>query len=390
MNKLNFNTNNYDIIYDIFNYNNDICKINTICDKLLIRELYRINLYKKLFDYLKSLIIEYTKDENYKMSILHDYLILFILSSENDNFDPIFNKTSPFNKENIDRYINNNCINIDKESIQLINLFFIKLNDLYIQCIELYDKNKNKILDIHYEIEYEILLSKNVYINLYIDDEYIERLNINKILYKNSIKLNINVFNHLIKSFNTKVYNKFNNEIIDNKVFEYIYMVYIRYYILSSGNNQSSILPSLKKILKEKLNIKIELFGSALNTSMTNFGSLFYDIEWVFGSLGNFFNMKITSGNYEINPPFDKCLIKKIFNKILSDILIAENNNKPLLFFIILSNSYFMKNKYPDELNKFIKFNKTIKKDMFPYIRYNRGFDKTNVSAITDTRIIIK
>jgi len=385
----NFNTNNYDISYDIINYNSDICDINKVCDKLLIIELYRVNLYKKLIDYLRLLVIEYTKDENYKMSIFNDYLTMFILNSDKDNFDPIFNKISPFNENNINNYINNNCINIDKYQSDLIKSTFIKLNDLYNECIELYEKNKNRVLDIKYDIQYEILLSTKVYINLHIDDEYVERLKIEKILYKHSIKLNINIFNHLVKSFNTKIYNKYDNEIKDNKVIEYIYMVYMRYYILSSGNNQSSILPSLKKKLKEKLNIKIELFSSALNTSMANFGSLFYDIEWGFGSLGNYFNMKILSGNYELNPPFDNCLIKKMFEKILSDISFSENNNKSLLFCIILSNSYFRKNMYPNELNKFIKFNKTIKKDMFPYMRYNRGFDKTNVSTIVDTRIII-
>ena len=122
---------------------------------------------------------------------------------------------------------------------------------------------------------------------------------------------------------------------------------------------------------------------------MSNFGSLFYDIEWVFGSLGNYFNMEILSGNYELNPPFDYCLIKKMFEKILNDITNAQNNKKSLLFFIILSNSYFKINSYPNELIKFIKYNNTIKKELFPYIRYNRGYNKTNVSSIVDTRIII-
>ena len=98
MNKFNFKTNNYDIGYDIFNYNSDICDINKVCDKLLIRELYRINLYKKLSDYLRFLVIEHTKDENYNMSLLTDYLTMFIFNSDKDKFDPIFNKISPFNE----------------------------------------------------------------------------------------------------------------------------------------------------------------------------------------------------------------------------------------------------------------------------------------------------
>ena len=389
MNNKNFITNNYNINYNIFNYNEDICKLDVVCDKLLIRDLYKMNLYKRLIDYLQYLVIEDTKDENYNMSILTDYLTSFIFSYKINDYDYIFNKNSPFTQKNIDNYIQKNCININNKELLLIKKLFIKLSDLYDECILLYEKNKYEILNIKYEFQYEILLSKNVYINLCIDDEYVERLNIEKILYKNNIKLDINIFNHLIKLFNTKIYNKFDNEIIDKLVIEYIYIVYMRYYIISSGNNQSSILPSLKKILKDNLGIKIELFSSVLNSSMTNFGSLFYDIEWVFGSLGNYFNMNIISGYYEMNPPYDNCLINNMFNKILNDITNAQNNKKQLLFFIILSNSYFKKNELPNDIHKYIKFNKTISKNNFPFIRYNRSFKKTNVSTIIDVRIII-
>ena len=59
---------------------------------------------------------------------------------------------------------------------------------------------------------------------------------------------------------------------------------------------------------------------------MTNFGSIFYDIEWVFGSFGNYFNTNILKGYYEANPPFDICLIKNMFDKMVLELDKAEDD----------------------------------------------------------------
>ena len=166
-------------------------------------------------------------------------------------------------------------------------------------------------------------------------------------------------------------------------------MIFIRYNTLSSGNNQASILPSFKKIIKDKLNIKLELFGSPLNTSSFTFGSIFYDIDHVFGSIGNYFNTKLLKGYYEINPIFDKCLIDNIIIKCFNEFNIANNNKAPLLFLIILPISYYKYSKKLNILNKFKKFEIILDKKKFPYIRYDRHFLKTKVTPIVDTHLLI-
>ena len=183
--------------------------------------------------------------------------------------------------------------------------------------------------------------------------------------------------------------NYLSNEVLDAKVIEYIYMIFNRYSILSSGNNQASLLPSFKKLLKEKLNIKIELFGSPINTSNSSFGSIFYDIESVFGSLGNVFRTNIIKGYYELNPIFDKCIIDTLILKCTNELIESQKKSNKLLFFFILPISYFKYSNLPDQLNEFIKFSIILEKNDFPYIRYNRNYTRTIVSPIVMTQLII-
>lgn len=396
-------TSNFELIYLDNKYNYDICNDDQVCNKLLIRELYQLNLYNKLKKKLLDITTEYinknnipvsntdiitTSSEYFNQNIIIEVLIIIIMNFDKKD-EPLFYSRSPFDKKLIDKYIKDKCITMNKISMDVIINVLPKLSDFYLDCYDDFQNIKNKILDIKYDINY-VITDNFVNIDLNIDNEYITRLNIDEIKYKNSIKLSLHIFNHLIKLYNTKILNDYLSiEVKDKIVIEYIYMVYMRYYIISSGNMQASILPSFKKLLKDRLNIKIELFGSPLNTSMTNFGSIFYDIEWVFGSFGNYFNTNIQKGYYEANPPFDICLIKNMFDKMIRELDKAENNKLPLLFFIIFPLSYSKTNKIPDLLQPYIKFDKVFNKNDFTYIRYDRDFIKTNVSSITDTHILI-
>jgi len=228
------------------------------------------------------------------------------------------------------------------------------------------------------------LVDTTISINLVItENTYIED-------YKKKIKIPIHIFNHLISLYNNKIHNDFTNkDIIDIKILEYIYILFNRYLLFQNGNNQASILPSFKKLLKTYFNIKIELFGSPLNTSNANFGSFFYDCEKNFGSIGNFFNTDIKKGYYEINPYFDKCAIKAVFVKGMVELIEADKNKLPLLFCYIIPVSYYTHNKLPKDLKAYISHNIILEKNKFPYIRYNRSYTKTNVSPIVNTNILI-
>ena len=383
---LEINTNNYKISYDdsIFSY-------KKYTNNYLITEIYRCYLYKRFKKFIlkirsKENVNDLDKDNFISLVYLYDVVSIFIINHKSESlFDPLFDSKSPFLEDNIKNYFNKNCMpsvnsNIKKSILQILP----KLSNKYLKYYNKLKKNIIKFNNIEYVIKYEIndLL---VTINL----EIIKN-DLIKVKYKKKINMSLHIFNHLVKLYNTKMFNNYeSSNTLDDKVIEYIYIIFLRYGTLSSGNNQASILPSFKKLIKETLNIKIELFGSPLNTSSFTFGSLFYDIDYVFGSIGNYFNTKLSKGNYEINPVFDKCLIDDLINKCLSELNLASKNNNGLLFLFTLPISY---NRYSNKLNilnKYKKFEIILTKEKFPYIRYNRTFLKTIVSPIVNTHILI-
>lgn len=393
---LNINTNNYNI-----KYNNIFYDYTNYTNNYLITEIYRNTLYIKFKKYISKIrktiidthnITNLDKNNFISEIFLYDIVSIFIINHKFKSlFDPIFDISSPFKLNNIVLYFKNKCIpTINKNIQKSIKNILPKISNKYIKYYKKLKKNIIKFNDIKYNITYEI--NNNIviiYFNILESNNDIQ-LFINKLKYKKIINISLHIFNHLVNLYNNKILNKYNNnEILDIKVIEYIYMIFIRYNTLSSGNNQASILPSFKKIIKDVLNIKIELFGSPLNTSSSTFGSLFYDIDNVFGSIGNYFNSNLLKGYYEINPIFDKCIIDKIIIKCFNELNVATINKNPLLFLFILPISY---NKYSSKLNilsNFKKFEIIIEKKSFPYIRYDRQFLKTKVSPIVDTHILI-
>jgi len=89
------------------------------------------------------------------------------------------------------------------------------------------------------------------------------------------------------------------------------FCILCRYDLLDGKNQQLSVLPYFKQHLKIIFNIDFELFGSCLNSTYSNYCSLFYDLEQHFGSNGNFFDLDIKVGSYLMNPPFDEDLMEK-------------------------------------------------------------------------------
>jgi hypothetical protein len=399
---MSINTNNFNL-----EYSNKIYEYEKQTTNYIITEIYRSNLFYRLQNkilkyrekYLSNIVkinplIDINDKINYmSIGFTTDLLTILICNHKfNSNFDTIFDNISPFNKQSLYNYFEvEKCIFIIDNIKKMIYNIFPKLEKKYIKY---YKKLKHRIKffdNIKYDIQYEKITDKTYIIKLKISDSNLHY--INNLKYNNELIISNHIFIHLIKLYNIKNLNNFtSDEILDNNIIGFIYILFNRYNIFSSGNNQGSVLPSFKKFLKTYFNIKIELFGSPLNTSNTNYGSFFYDIDKYFGSLGNFFDINIKKGYYEINPPFDKCLIDKIFDKLLKDLINAENNKEALLFCLIIPKSYFINRNY-DKLTKkfnyFFKHSILFNKDKFPYIRYNKTFTKTLVSPIVDTYIII-
>ena len=94
----------------------------------------------------------------------------------------------------------------------------------------------------------------------------------------------------------------------------------IRYRALNSGANQYVVDLNYKKLLKDKFDLNFECFGSVFNRYYDHFCSLFYDLEKYFGSLGSFMSLKVISGFYMANPPYDENLLKKMYKRVKKNI----------------------------------------------------------------------
>jgi hypothetical protein len=134
---------------------------------------------------------------------------------------------------------------------------------------------------------------------------------------KNEINFNLN------KSTIKRLQKKFT---LDKKYFRnYLVSCIIRYAALGSGANQFMVDLEYKKKLQEH-GFNFECFASIFNHYFKYYCSMFYDLEKYFGSKGSFFALKIHSGKYMANPPYDEKLLYNMYNKI-KNIVTRESTN---------------------------------------------------------------
>ena len=284
-----------------------------------------------------------------------------IIFNNNKKKDAIFDIISPFTKENLnDFFIIKKCLYCPDDVIKNCIDILPSLSEHYVEYYK-YIKSINEVFK--YKIQYELTQDKKVLLKIYIDKctfFYDKEFSISVYLFNS-------LFNMYMNNYYKDVYKKYDikNDIPDNVLLTHIYILLSRYKRCCNSKNQCSVISSFKTMIKHYFNVKIELFGSALNTSMSKFGSIFPDIEYAFGSLGNYFDINIKRGYFEINPVFDNCLINDIFIKTYNELKKAELHNQPLLFLLIIPSTYFKKNQMLNDIIPFIKFNATIPKDNF-------------------------
>ena len=71
-------------------------------------------------------------------------------------------------------------------------------------------------------------------------------------------------------------------------------------------------------MLYSEFGVRHECFSSPLNRcfDVPRFSSLFPDTDRFFGSTGSFFQLPLTSGSYEVNPPFDSYSVLQCIDRI--------------------------------------------------------------------------
>lgn len=208
-----------------------------------------------------------------------------------------------------------------------------------------------------------------------------------------------------------KVYDKLcdnfiSTPILQNKKDEIIWSIIFRYQLLGSNNHQLAVLPNIMNKMNTDFNLNFECFASAINNTMSNFCSIYWDLEKYFGSVGSFFNIIPIKGTYGFNPPYQKDIIELGIHKIFSYL----NSSEELTFFITIPiwdtfGKNIMKQLFNNELEKqnidygdfniikeikeslFFKKLRMIPKEEFTYVDHN--FELYKNKTIQNTYIII-
>jgi phosphorylated CTD-interacting factor 1 len=113
---------------------------------------------------------------------------------------------------------------------------------------------------------------------------------------------------------------------------------------LRGGGMQGAIHGQVFRVLREIFQPSslpfLECFGSPLNAYLPSFCSAFFDdLDWHFGSVGNFLETNITEGLCEANPPFSPSMMGKMAYQIEENLQAADVRGSSLTFVVIVPNA---------------------------------------------------
>jgi hypothetical protein len=101
-----------------------------------------------------------------------------------------------------------------------------------------------------------------------------------------------------------------------------------------AGGHHTALHGEVFDVLRDTLGVSLELFASPLNCRWARFCSKHGDVDWLFGSIGEYRNFKPTFGSYEVNPPFDESLVLDMYEH-LRTLLETSTDVRGLMFTII-------------------------------------------------------
>jgi phosphorylated CTD-interacting factor 1 len=108
---------------------------------------------------------------------------------------------------------------------------------------------------------------------------------------------------------------------------------------LRGGGMQGAIHGDVFQVLHDLFpNVPLlECFGSPLNAYLSSFGSAFpADLDWHFGSIGNFLDEPVREGCCEANPPFAPGMMSAMANRMEELLALADERNAELSFVVIV------------------------------------------------------
>lgn len=204
----------------------------------------------------------------------------------------------------------------------------LKLNKIFYIIFFKIKKFKNTPFYLNNKNKANIIYNNNL---LYLDNSHLFNNFFTEQLYINSFLYN--------KLYQKALINNTPTNIINNLIF----ILFLKYKLLNSHNQQLSVIPEFYLELKKTTTLKFELFGSAINTILPNYCSLFYNIEKYFGSKGSFFKFNFNEGFYVANPPYDELIMKNMTKRLIK---ILDNTIYPLSILLIIPCWDKNENKY--------------------------------------------
>jgi phosphorylated CTD-interacting factor 1 len=106
---------------------------------------------------------------------------------------------------------------------------------------------------------------------------------------------------------------------------------------LRGGGMQGSIHEQVFDVLRSTFEGPfLEGFASPFNGYLPTFASAFPEVEWHFGSVGNFMDLSFTQGCCEVNPPFSPGLMNGMVDHIENQLAKADQADLPLTFAVIV------------------------------------------------------
>ena len=106
---------------------------------------------------------------------------------------------------------------------------------------------------------------------------------------------------------------------------------------LRGGGMQGAIHDRVFDVLSSSiLGEWVEGFASPFNSYLPRFASAFPNLEWHFGSVGNFMDCSFVQGCFELNPPFSPGFMTGMVDRILADLQKANMHDKSLTFAVVV------------------------------------------------------
>ena len=322
--------------------NKIIFKKKNIIDPIL--ELYRGKIYCQIIKIFIFIVTEQLGTEIFSIKKSYSRTLTNLLSSwmftlyafNTNNIDPFF----PDSFENVEplkitlldfcKYNENQTINYNEIIDNILNKFIQNIN-MQIEIL-----NKYKISPFYLNSKDNFIIIKTPYIQ--------KRNALNITFYKFKINVSfgikdkrlVNILDNILLPID--VYDKLKTNYNGNIKYMdiIIWIIIFRYQLLGSNNHQLGILPNIIDKMNKDYGLNFECFSSAINSSLKNYCSIYYDLEKFFGSNGNFFNIDLIEGTFSFNPPYQKDIMNMGIIKLFSLLDNAKKIDKKLTFIMTI------------------------------------------------------